>query len=467
MGLEDTNNLRDWDKRLKEQYSRGWDNYIRRRIYLDVARDLDCWGICGEFFYVESLSSAAAVGSIRLNRNTNDPIDLDLGTIVKTIFCNIFITHAALQGEWIDVIYGINFEYYKQQPVTVGAPVGGALAALQLPDGHNVTVDNAGGAAAVNIQDGGNSVTIDDGGGSITVDGALAGNVTVINAGGAAAVNIQDGGNAITVDAAALPLPAGAATSALQLPDGHNVTVDNAGGAAAVNIQDGGNAITVDAAALPLPAGAATSALQLPDGHNVTVDNGGGGAAVNIQDGGNTITVDAAALPLPVGAATSALQLPDGHNVTVDNAGGAAAVNIQDGGNAITVDLAAAQTLANVTTLGTITNVVHVDDNAGSLTIDGSVTAVDNGTAQPCITITNANADQNTVGANHACKRVLIRAHTINTGLVWVDFNNAAVALACYPLAAGDSVGVPLTNTNLVNCLFKVANEKVTVVYTN
>lgn len=48
----------------------------------------------------------------------------------------------------------------------------------------------------------------------------------------------------------------------------------------------------VSAAALPLPAGAATSALQLPDGHNVTVGNTGGAAAVNIQDGGNVITVD-------------------------------------------------------------------------------------------------------------------------------------------------------------------------------
>jgi hypothetical protein len=327
MGLEDTNNLRDWDKRLTEQYKRGWDNYLRRRIHLDVARDLDCWGICGEFLTVEAVSGALAVGSIRLNRNTNDPIDLEVGTIVKTIFSQIFITHAALQGEWIDIVYGINFEYYKEHPQAV--------------------------TGVVTIQE---PLSVDDNGASLTVDGVF------------------------------------------------------------------------------------WQASQ---------------------------PVSVAALPLPAGAATAALQLPDGHNVTVDNAAGAAAVNIQDGGNAITVDLAAAQTLANVTTLGTITNVVHVDDNAGSLTIDGTVTAVDNGTAQPCITITNANADQNTVGANHACKRVLIRAHTINTGLVWVDFNNAAVALACYPLAAGDSVGVPLTNTNLVNCLFKVANEKVTVVYTN
>lgn len=37
------------------------------------------------------------------------------------------------------------------------------------------------------------------------------------------------------------------------------------------------------------------------------------------------------------------------------------------------VEIAAAQTLATVTTVGTVTNVVHVDDNAGSLTVDAPV----------------------------------------------------------------------------------------------
>lgn len=54
----------------------------------------------------------------------------------------------------------------------------------------------------------------------------------------------------------------------------------------------------ISAASLPLPAGAATSAAQLADGHNVTIDNAAAGAAVNIQDGGNTITVDASALDI-------------------------------------------------------------------------------------------------------------------------------------------------------------------------
>jgi len=51
----------------------------------------------------------------------------------------------------------------------------------------------------------------------------------------------------------------------------------------------------VSAASLPLPTGAATSALQTQPGvdiGDVTINNAAGASAVNIQDGGNTITVD-------------------------------------------------------------------------------------------------------------------------------------------------------------------------------
>lgn len=52
----------------------------------------------------------------------------------------------------------------QTQPVSVSSlplPTGAATASGQLADGHNVTVDNASGAGAVNIQDGGNSITVD------------------------------------------------------------------------------------------------------------------------------------------------------------------------------------------------------------------------------------------------------------------------------------------------------------------
>lgn len=120
----------------------------------------------------------------------------------------------------------------------------------------DVTVNNGAGAAAVNVQDGGNSLTIDgavaqSGAWNITnVSGTVSlptgastaalqtqpgvdiGDVTVNNAAGAAAVNIQDGGNSITVDGAVastqsgtwnvndvsgtVSLPTGASTAAKQ-----------------------------------------------------------------------------------------------------------------------------------------------------------------------------------------------------------------------------------------------------------
>jgi hypothetical protein len=60
----------------------------------------------------------------------------------------------------------------------------------------------------------------------------------------------------------------------------------------------------VSAAALPLPTGAATAALQTQPGvdiGDVTVNNGAGASAVNIQDGGNSITVDGTVTITPSG----------------------------------------------------------------------------------------------------------------------------------------------------------------------
>lgn len=121
------------------------------------------------------------------------------------------------------------------------------------------------------------------------------------------------------VSAAALPLPAGAATSALQTQPGvdiGDVTVNNAAGAAAVNIQDGGNSITVDGtfwqATQPvsiasMPSTAVTGPLtdtQL----RATAVPVSGTVAVTGTFWQATQPVSAAALPLPAGAATSALQ---------------------------------------------------------------------------------------------------------------------------------------------------------------
>jgi len=83
------------------------------------------------------------------------------------------------------------------------------------------------------------------------------------------------------------PLPAG--TNTLGKVD------QGVGGVSAWKVD--GSAVTqpVSAASLPLPSGAATSALQTQPGvdiGDVTINNAAGAASVNIQDGGNSITVD-------------------------------------------------------------------------------------------------------------------------------------------------------------------------------
>lgn len=91
-------------------------------------------------------------------------------------------------------------------------------------------------------------------------------------------------------------------------------------------------AVPVSAATLPLPTGAATSALQTQPGvdiGDVTVNNGAGASAVNIQDGGNSITVDGPltdaqlrATSVPISLATSYISTVNSSttNLAVGNA---------------------------------------------------------------------------------------------------------------------------------------------------
>jgi hypothetical protein len=91
--------------------------------------------------------------------------------------------------------------------VSSALPTGAATAANQLPDGHNVTIDNASGASAVNIQDGGNSITVD---GSVSLAAAIpAGTNNIGDVDIASALPAGDN-NIGNVDVVTLPaLPAG------------------------------------------------------------------------------------------------------------------------------------------------------------------------------------------------------------------------------------------------------------------
>lgn len=154
---------------------------------------------------------------------------------------------------------------------TISLPTGAATAANQLPDGHNVTVDNAAGVAAVNIQDGGNSITV-DGSVSITGTASISGTVAATQSG---TWNINNVSGTIS-------LPTGAATAAnqateitsLQLLDDAVATTGSAittkgfaasgtdGTNARILKTDTNGELQIDVLTSALPTGAATLAEQ-------------------------------------------------------------------------------------------------------------------------------------------------------------------------------------------------------------
>lgn len=99
----------------------------------------------------------------------------DLGVVAMSLDRRLHVdaqivgTDAALTVDGSGVTQPVSGTFWQAtQPVSAASlplPTGAATSAAQLPDGHNVTIDNAAGAAAVNIQDGGNAITVD---GSLT-----------------------------------------------------------------------------------------------------------------------------------------------------------------------------------------------------------------------------------------------------------------------------------------------------------
>ena len=158
----------------------------------------------------------------------------------------------------------------------------------------------------VHVDDNGSTVSIDDGAGSITVDGTVA----VTNAG---TFVVQENGAALTslqlIDDAIYTDGSGTVVKGIAIlgQDGTNpqaIKTDSAGELQVDVLTMPSVAVTgtfwqatqpVSAASLPLPSGAATSALQTQPGvdiGDVTINNASGASAVNIQDGGNSLTVD-------------------------------------------------------------------------------------------------------------------------------------------------------------------------------
>jgi len=110
--------IKGWEERLADQVRSHWENYLVRRIPLDTARVNDLLALAGEFIFVVKASSASALLSVRLNQVRNDPLDLEDGVLIQTIFAQLYLTNTAQAGEWLDLIVGQNFNYEKKESFT-------------------------------------------------------------------------------------------------------------------------------------------------------------------------------------------------------------------------------------------------------------------------------------------------------------------------------------------------------------
>lgn len=201
----------------------------------------------------------------------------------------------------------------------------------------DVTINNASGGSAVNIQDGGNSITVD---GTVAVSGTVTvGSHAVTNAGTFA---VQENGAALT---------------SLQLIDD---TVATLGTTTYTEASTKGNVI---------------GAVRR-DANTSLVDTTNEVAPLQVNATGELKVAQIQALPAGTNA-IGKLAANDGvdvGDVTINNASGASAVNVQDGGNSLTVDYA-------TTGSGTATGALRVElptNGTGVIATVGAVTAITN-----------------------------------------------------------------------------------------
>lgn len=246
--------------------------------------------------------------------------------------------------------------------------------------------------------------------------------------------------NTVAVSAASLPLPSGAATSALQSTISGQLPASlgskTSANSMAVVIASDQAAVAVSAASLPLPSGAATSANQTTLGSQTTkINDGTNTAAVKAASTAavatdaalvvavspnNTVPVSAASLPLPSGAATAANQTTLGSQTT----------KLNDGTNTAAVKAASTAAAAADPAL-----VVSVSPNTPAKLWDGTNTAAVKGSGvSPATTdsaLVVAISPNNT--APTVCGTATLTNYTITAASATAIASNAArKGLICF-----------------------------------
>jgi hypothetical protein len=243
--------------------------------------------------------------------------------------------------------------------VTSALPAGtnaiGKLAANDGVDIGDVTINNASGASAVNIQDGGNSITVDG-----TVAATQSGTWNINNVSGT--VSLPTGASTLAEQQTQ--------TTSLQLIDDTVATTGaaiTAKGLASVGT-DGTNAriIKTDSSGelqidvLTQPARShSTDSFKVGDGTEFLSITASNQAEVAV-----TAALPAGTNAIGKLAANDGIDIGD---VTINNAAGASAVNIQDGGNSITVDGTIAATQSGTWNVNNVSGTVSLPTGASTL----------------------------------------------------------------------------------------------------
>ncbi len=207
----------------------------------------------------------------------------------------------------------------------------------------------------------------------------------------------------------------------------------------------------VSAASLPLPSGAATAAKQpalgtagTPSADVISIQGVASGTVVPVSDGGGALTVD--------GTVTANLAAGTNNIGDVDVASIAAGDNNIGNVDIVTVPAPLSTTgggteaaALRVTLASDSTGVVSVDDNGGSLTVDGTVTAnlsaTDNAVLDAIaaslagtLTVTGVGGTEYTEGDTDAS--------ITGSAILWEDTSDTLRAVsAAKPLPVGDAGG--------------------------
>lgn len=299
------------------------------------------------------------------------------------------------------------------------------LAALE-----SITVQNPGGASAVNIQDGGNSITVD---GTVAISGTVA--VTQSTSPWVISGTVTDS----TAKAEDIP----ATTGDLGIPI---LAVRNDTAASKTNTDGDYSMLATDAA-----------------GRVGITDLGG---SISIDDNAGSITVDGTVAVTqttsPWVTSLDATTLAALESITVQNPSGAGAVNIQDGGNSITVDGSVSIT-GSVAVTGPLTDTqlratpvpisgtVTVTDGAGPLTVDGTVSISGTvGVTQSTSPWVVSNTVLSVVGGGTEATAQRVTIANNSTGVLAVTDNGGSLTVdGSVSITGSVAVTGPLTDTQL------------------